>query len=85
MPIATSAYEHAYSDRRFWRKLRGHAAGAGRQALEKALWLYFAVQNPATPKWARRVIYGALGCSCCRWTPSPTWRRWWGTPTTSAS
>lgn len=56
MPIATSAYEHAYSDRRFWRKLRGHAAGAGRQALEKALWLYFAVQNPATPKWARRVI-----------------------------
>lgn len=61
MPIATSAYEHAYSDRRFWRKLRGHAAGAGRQALEKAPWLYFAVQNPATPKWARRVIYGALG------------------------
>lgn len=54
-------YEKAWSERRFWRKLGGHATAAGRQALEKSLWLYYALQNPDTPKWARRVIYGALG------------------------
>jgi len=60
MPANTS-YEQAYSDRRFWRKLSVHASAAGRQVLEKALWLYYAAQSPDTPKWARRVIYGALG------------------------
>jgi uncharacterized membrane protein YkvA (DUF1232 family) len=55
------AYEAAYSAPRFWRKLARHAKGAGRQAVEKALWLFYALQNPATPKWAKRVIYGALG------------------------
>jgi uncharacterized membrane protein YkvA (DUF1232 family) len=33
----------------------------GRETLEKALYLYYAVQSPHTPKWAKRVIYGALG------------------------
>ena len=61
MPIANPTYEKAYSDQRFWRKATRHASAVGRQALEKALWLYYAVQNPGTPKWARRVIYGALG------------------------
>ena len=61
MPIANPTYEKAYSDQRFWRKATRHASAAGRQAVEKALWLYYAVKNPATPKWARRVIYGALG------------------------
>jgi len=60
-PVDTSTYENAYSERRFWRKLSGHASAAGRQALEKALWLYYAAQSPDTPKWARRTIYGALG------------------------
>ncbi|AOB29509.1 hypothetical protein AKI39_00690 [Bordetella sp. H567] len=56
-----SAYEAAYSPPRFWRKLAHHARGAGRQAVEKALWLFYALQAPGTPKWAKRVIYGALG------------------------
>ncbi|OZI67353.1 YkvA family protein [Bordetella genomosp. 11] len=56
-----SAYEAAYSPPRFWRKLARHAKGAGRQAVEKALWLFYALQAPGTPKWAKRVIYGALG------------------------
>ncbi|OWT63475.1 YkvA family protein [Candidimonas nitroreducens] len=43
-----------------WRKLQQHAGAAGRAVLEKALYLYYAAQSPATPKWARRVIYGAL-------------------------
>lgn len=46
--------------RGFWRKLQHHARSAGRATLEKALYLYYAAQNPDTPKWARRVIYGAL-------------------------
>jgi Uncharacterized conserved protein len=54
-------YENAYSEPRFWHKARRSAAAAGRQVLEKALWLYYGAQNPDTPKWARRVIYGALG------------------------
>lgn len=61
MSTTPLTYEKAYSDQRFWRKATRHASTAGRHALEKALWLYFAVQNPTTPKWARRVIYGALG------------------------
>lgn len=61
MPTATPPYEKAYSDQRFWRKATRHASSAGRQAVEKALWLYYAVKNPDTPAWARRVIYGALG------------------------
>ena len=28
--------------------------------IEKALWLYYAAQQPDTPKWAKTVIYGAL-------------------------
>jgi uncharacterized membrane protein YkvA (DUF1232 family) len=55
------SYQAAYSTPRFWRKLARHARGAGRQAVEKALWLFYALQNPATPTWAKRVIYGALG------------------------
>ncbi|OZI21231.1 hypothetical protein CAL26_27780 [Bordetella genomosp. 9] len=55
------AYESAYTPPRFWRKLTRHAKGAGRQAVEKALWLFYALQAPGTPKWAKRVIYGALG------------------------
>jgi uncharacterized membrane protein YkvA (DUF1232 family) len=50
-----------YSDCRFQEKLVTYAKTAGRQVIEKALWLYYAAQNPATPKWARTVIYGALG------------------------
>jgi len=61
MAAIRSTYEPAYSEGRFWRKAARHARAAGSQAMEKALWLYYAVQNPDTPKWARRVVYGALG------------------------
>jgi len=52
---------HSFTPARFWKKLVPNARAIGRAAIEKALYLYYAVQNPATPKWARRVIYGALG------------------------
>jgi uncharacterized membrane protein YkvA (DUF1232 family) len=50
-----------YSDRGFWDKVVAYARVAGREVIEKALWLYYAAQNPATPAWAKSVIYGALG------------------------
>lgn len=57
----TSQYKNEYTPHRFWRKLGPLAQTAGRSILEKALYLYYAVQDPNTPKWAKRIIYGALG------------------------
>ena len=53
-----SADEH--SDSGCWEKLKKYAKKAGRGVIEKALWLYYAAQEPATPIWARTAIYGAL-------------------------
>ncbi|MDY0273213.1 MAG: YkvA family protein [Advenella sp.] len=41
-------------------KIARLAKQAGRPVIEKALFLFFAVHNPKTPAWAKRVIYGAL-------------------------
>ena len=57
----TSWFQREYTPRRFWLKLGPQARSIGRGALEKALYLYYAAQSPTTPKWAKRVIYGALG------------------------
>lgn len=54
-------FQDEYSDRGFWTKAVTFSKTAGREVIEKALWLYYAAQNPATPAWARNVIYGALG------------------------
>lgn len=59
--MSYSRYERLYSSRGFWSKLGPRVRSIGRGTLEKALYLYYAVQNPDTPKWAKRVIYGALG------------------------
>lgn len=57
----TSRYQKLYSPGRFWGKLGPRAQAIGRSTIEQALTLYYAVQSPDTPKWAKRVIYGALG------------------------
>ncbi len=49
-----------YSDKGFWTKVIAHAKVAGKELIEKALWLYYAAQDPNTPAWAKTVIYGAL-------------------------
>ena len=54
-------YATAYSESSFHRKLARYARVAGREVVEKALWLFFAAQSPETPRWARTAIYGALG------------------------
>lgn len=59
--MTTTRYQHLYTASRFWKKLARQATAVGRGTLEKALYLYYAAQNPNTPAWAKRVIYGALG------------------------
>ena len=54
-------FENNYSDSGFWDKVVTFAKTAGREVIEKALWLYYAAQNPQTPAWAKSIIYGALG------------------------
>lgn len=54
-------YLKHYSPQLFWQKLGQRARAAGRATLEKALFLYYAAQDDNTPKWAKRVIYAALG------------------------
>ena len=56
----TTQENAAYSDSSFWEKLKGFALKAGREVIEKALYLYYAAQRPETPAWAKTVIYGAL-------------------------
>ena len=40
--------------------MKKFALTAGKEVIEKALWLYYAAQRPETPKWAKTAIYGAL-------------------------
>jgi uncharacterized membrane protein YkvA (DUF1232 family) len=50
-----------YSEDGFWSKVINFAKTAGKDVIEKALWLYYAAENPKTPTWAKTIIYGALG------------------------
>ena len=49
-----------FDDDTFWKKVGRFARRAGREVIEKALVLYYCLRDPDTPKWARRVIMGAL-------------------------
>jgi len=49
-----------YSEERLWRKLARFAGKAGRELVEKVLWLYYASRRPDVPRWARVTIYSAL-------------------------
>ena len=54
-------YEEAFSDSSFWSKLKSYAKSAGREVVEKALLLYYAMQEEKAPAWAKATIAGALG------------------------
>lgn len=49
-----------YSENGFWKKVLHYSKVAGMEVIERALQLFYATQHPATPAWARTVIYGAL-------------------------
>ncbi|MBT5006711.1 MAG: DUF1232 domain-containing protein [Halieaceae bacterium] len=54
-------YEEAFSENGFWDKLKRYAKAAGREVVEKALLLYYAMQEEKAPAWAKATIAGALG------------------------
>ena len=49
-----------FEEKSFWDKLASAAGSAGREVLETALALYFALIDDDTPAWARSIIIGAL-------------------------
>jgi uncharacterized membrane protein YkvA (DUF1232 family) len=57
----TTQYAEQYSNDSLWYKFEHYAKAAGLEVVEKALYLYFALQNTNTPAWAKMVIFGALG------------------------
>ncbi|MCY4259963.1 MAG: DUF2158 domain-containing protein [Rhodobacteraceae bacterium] len=55
-----SGGESVVSDKSFWRKLASAAKKAGREAIEKALTVYYVYCDPDTPPEAKNYIRGAL-------------------------
>jgi uncharacterized membrane protein YkvA (DUF1232 family) len=49
-----------YKEKNFWAKIKKFAKVAGKEVIEKALFLYYAAKQPNTPLWAKTTIYGAL-------------------------
>ena len=47
-------------EKKFGKKLGKIAKTAGREVVEKALWLWYAAKNPKTPLWAKTTIASAL-------------------------
>ncbi len=60
MSVPTTLPAEGYDDENFWDKLARYAIRAGREVVEKALWLHYAAQDKQTPAWARTTMYGAL-------------------------
>jgi uncharacterized membrane protein YkvA (DUF1232 family) len=54
-------FEEAYSEQGFLDKMTHYAKSAGREVVEKALLLYYAMQEEKAPAWAKATIAGALG------------------------
>lgn len=54
-------YPREYSESGFWSKLRGYARAAGIEVVEKALLLYYVLNEDKAPAWAKTTIIGALG------------------------
>jgi len=54
-------YEKEFTEEKFWAKLARYAVYIGREVVLMALKLYYALQDPEIPVWAKTVIIGALG------------------------
>ncbi|MER3328987.1 MAG: YkvA family protein [Candidatus Kapaibacterium sp.] len=54
-------YEDQYNESKFWKKLFKVVRLTGVGIIEKALVLYYSAKDEATPKWAKSVVFGALG------------------------
>jgi len=59
--VKIDEYEKDFSEKSFWDKILEVAAKAGKEVIEKAVILYFVMQDDDTPMWAKGTILGALG------------------------
>jgi uncharacterized membrane protein YkvA (DUF1232 family) len=59
--LAIVDYSQEYSEDSLWKKIGKYALAAGRSTIQKALVLYYCLQDSDTPKWAKTIIIGALG------------------------
>lgn len=59
--VNSSEYSKEYSESSFWNKVKKYASKAGSKVIYTALKLYYTMQSPDTPAWAKAVIIGALG------------------------
>ncbi|GEO81729.1 YkvA family protein [Pararhodospirillum oryzae] len=51
---------HGYTEASFWEKLKASARKAGREVVEKALLLYYTLQDASVPTAVKAIIVGAL-------------------------
>ena len=54
-------YSKLYKEASFWAKVAKYALVAGKGTIEKALVLYYCLQDDDTPAWAKGIIISALG------------------------
>jgi uncharacterized membrane protein YkvA (DUF1232 family) len=54
-------YTKSYSEKTFFKKIKETAQKAGIQVIYAGLLLYYTLQKPKVPRWAKRIIIGALG------------------------
>ena len=59
--IDFKGFKKHFSDSDFWKKLSSKAKDIGRDLVFSALVLYYTLQQPDLPAWAKTKIYGALG------------------------
>ncbi len=52
--------KNRFSEKSFWNKIAKYGKAAGREVIEKVLWLYYAMKREDCPAWARAVIIGAI-------------------------
>ncbi|MCA1961805.1 MAG: DUF1232 domain-containing protein [Desulfomonile sp.] len=54
-------FQKHYSETDFWSRIKRNAKRLGEVGLRHALTLFYALQEPGVPTWAKTVIIGALG------------------------
>jgi uncharacterized membrane protein YkvA (DUF1232 family) len=54
-------FSKEYSEERLREKLLRYAKSAGSEVVDRALQLYYALEDPTMPRWAKVVIIGSLG------------------------
>ena len=59
--IESNDFSKEYSEDSFWEKVKNFALKAGKEVIEKVLILYYCLQDPDTPAWAKAAIIAALG------------------------